>query len=103
MVGTLDPVRRGLTGLETGEETLWLDPVPVPELSAYGFVRVLHPCGRVRRRGPWGVRLRLRTGPLRNNVRESDRAPIIAARAYRTFSVRPGESRRLALPGWGRC
>lgn len=30
MAGTLDLVQRGLTGLETREEALWLDPVPLP-------------------------------------------------------------------------
>ncbi|MDQ0757813.1 glycoside hydrolase family 65 protein [Streptomyces canus] len=37
MAGTLDLVQRGLTGLETRQGALWLDPVPLPELSSYGF------------------------------------------------------------------
>ena len=37
MAGTLDLVQRGLTGLETREDALWLDPVPLPALSEYGF------------------------------------------------------------------
>ncbi|ARX88657.1 putative glycosyl hydrolase [Streptomyces alboflavus] len=37
MAGTLDLVQRGLTGLETRGGALRLDPVPLPELSEYGF------------------------------------------------------------------
>lgn len=44
--GTLDLVQRGLTGLETREDALWLDPVPLPTLSEYGF--------SLRYRGHWG-------------------------------------------------
>jgi trehalose/maltose hydrolase-like predicted phosphorylase len=48
MAGTLDLVQRGLTGLETREDALWLDPVPLPALSEYGF--------SLRYRGHWGSR-----------------------------------------------
>ncbi|GGX38892.1 hypothetical protein GCM10010353_62920 [Streptomyces chryseus] len=37
MAGTLDLVQRGLTGLETRDGVLWLDPVPLQQLSEYGF------------------------------------------------------------------
>jgi trehalose/maltose hydrolase-like predicted phosphorylase len=95
MAGTLDLVQRGLTGLETREDMLRLDPAPIPELSAYGF--------SVRYRGHWGVRLRLRAGQLHITVPESDRAPITVALGDRTFTVGPGESRTLALPDRGRA
>jgi trehalose/maltose hydrolase-like predicted phosphorylase len=95
MAGTLDLVQRGLTGLETRDDMLRLDPAPIPELSAYGF--------SVRYRGHWGVRLRLRAGQLHITVPESDRAPITVALGDRTFTVGPGESSILALPDRGRA
>ncbi|MFH8492821.1 hypothetical protein [Streptomyces coeruleorubidus] len=41
MAGPLDLVQRGLTGLETREGALWLDPVPLSWLSSYGFSLLL--------------------------------------------------------------
>ncbi|MFH9547979.1 glycoside hydrolase family 65 protein [Streptomyces sp. NPDC051445] len=90
MAGTLDLVQRGLPGLETRAGALWLDPVPLPELSAYGFS--LH------YRGHWGVRLRLERGRLEVTVPPSDRSPIEIRLPGRAVRVRPGESRRLLLP-----
>jgi trehalose/maltose hydrolase-like predicted phosphorylase len=90
MAGTLDLVQRGLTGLETREGALWLDPVPLPELSSYGFA--------VRYQGHWGVRLRLEHDLLEVAVPESDRAPIDVQLADRAVSVQPGEICRLILP-----
>lgn len=46
MAGTLDLVQRGLTGLDTRDGVLRLDPVPLPELSEYDFVLRFH--------GHWG-------------------------------------------------
>ncbi|WP_406306546.1 glycoside hydrolase family 65 protein [Streptomyces sp. NBC_00885] len=91
MAGTLDLVQRGLTGLETRGGALWLNPVPLPELSEYGFA--------IRYQGHWGVRLRLRAGELQITVPESDRSPIDIALLDRTVSVAPGESCTLTLPG----
>ncbi|WP_406102494.1 glycoside hydrolase family 65 protein [Streptomyces sp. NBC_01003] len=90
MAGTLDLVQRGLTGLETRGGVLWFDPVPLPELSEYGFA--------LRYRGHRGVRLRLSAGRLRVCVPASDRDPIGIALADRTVSVAPGESCTLTLP-----
>ncbi|WP_326719092.1 glycoside hydrolase family 65 protein [Streptomyces sp. NBC_00243] len=90
MAGTLDLVQRGLTGLEPRGGALRLDPVPLPELSEYGFA--------IRYRGHWGVQLRLCSGELRITVPASDRDPIDIALADRTVSVAPGESCTLALP-----
>ncbi|MEU6549172.1 glycosyl hydrolase family 65 protein [Streptomyces sp. NPDC046915] len=93
MAGTLDLVQRGLTGLETREGTLWLDPVPLPELSSYGFA--------IRYRGHWGVRLRLERGLLEITVPPSDRSPIdvrAVGRPGGTVRVRPGETCRLVTP-----
>ena len=89
MAGTLDLVQRGLTGLETREGALWLDPVPLPELSSYTF--------SLRYQGHWGVRLRLEHGCLEVEVPPSDRAPIDIRLPDRTVSVAPGETCRLAL------
>ncbi|KQX67357.1 glycosyl hydrolase family 65 protein [Streptomyces sp. Root1310] len=90
MAGTLDLVQRGLTGLETREGALWLDPVPLPELSSYGF--------SLRYQGHWGVRLRLERGGLEVTVPQSDRSPIDIRLPDRTVSVQPGETCHLFLP-----
>lgn len=89
MAGTLDLVQRGLTGLETRDDALWLDPVPLPELSEYGFA--------LRYRGHWGVRLRLTHGQLEVAVPSSDRSAIDVRLPDRAAHVQPGESRRLGL------
>ncbi|MGP3950653.1 glycoside hydrolase family 65 protein [Streptomyces sp. 7N604] len=90
MAGTLDLVQRGLTGLETRDDALWLDPVPLPELSEYGF--------SLRYRGHWGVDLRLRHGRLRIKVPPSSEPPIRVVLAGRSLTVAPGESYALRLP-----
>ncbi|KES08309.1 trehalose 6-phosphate phosphorylase [Streptomyces toyocaensis] len=91
MAGTLDLVQRGLTGLETRGGALWLDPVPLPELSSYGFTLRYH--------GHWGVRLRLERGLLEITVPASGRSPIdVHLPDRRTVRVEPGETGRLTLP-----
>ncbi|MFC8373485.1 MULTISPECIES: glycoside hydrolase family 65 protein [unclassified Streptomyces] len=90
MAGTLDLVQRGLTGLETRGGALWLDPVPLPELSSYGFTLRYH--------GHWGVRLRLEHGLLEIAVPASGRSPIEVHLPDRTVHLQPGETDRLALP-----
>lgn len=92
MAGTLDLVQRGLTGLETRGDALWLDPVPLPELTgpSYGFT--------IRYRGHWGVRLRMRSGALHVTVPASDRSPITLELPGRAVTVRPGEVCELLLP-----
>ncbi|KUN40706.1 trehalose 6-phosphate phosphorylase [Streptomyces longwoodensis] len=90
MAGTLDLVQRGLTGLETRRGVLWLDPVPLPELSSYGLS--LH------YQGHWGVRLRLESGRMEISVPPSDLRPIDVRLPDRTVSVAPGRTSRLLLP-----
>ncbi|WP_445527707.1 glycoside hydrolase family 65 protein [Streptomyces cyslabdanicus] len=90
MGGTLDLVQRGLTGLETREGALWLDPAPLPELSSYGV--------SIRYRGHWGVRLRLEHGLIRIAVPDSASSPIDVRLADRAVSVQPGETCALVLP-----
>ncbi|MFE0087994.1 glycoside hydrolase family 65 protein [Streptomyces sp. NPDC058991] len=90
MAGTLDLVQRGLTGMETREEALWLDPVPLPALSEYGF--------SLRYRGHWGVGVRLRRGRLRITVPASGEPPIRVVLTDRAVTVAPGESCTLVLP-----
>ncbi|MET9827814.1 glycosyl hydrolase family 65 protein [Streptomyces sp. NPDC006385] len=90
MAGTLDLVQRGLTGLETRGGALWLDPVPLPELSSYGFA--------LRYQGHWGVRLRLERGKLEIAVPSSDASPIEVRLPDRALSVEPGQTMRLELP-----
>ncbi|MEU6370118.1 glycosyl hydrolase family 65 protein [Streptomyces sp. NPDC046931] len=90
MAGTLDLVQRGLTGLETRSGALWLDPVPLPELSSYGF--------SIRYQGHWGVRLRLERGRLEIAVPSSDRSPIDIRLPDRAVRLQPGETGRLVVP-----
>ncbi|MDN5383294.1 glycosyl hydrolase family 65 protein [Streptomyces sp. LB8] len=91
MAGTLDFAQRGLPGLETREDALWLDPAPLPELSSYGF--------SLRFRGHWDVRLRLERGRVTITVPPSNCSPIDVRLPGRAVRVRPGETRRLRLPG----
>ncbi|WNO70289.1 glycoside hydrolase family 65 protein [Streptomyces sp. AM8-1-1] len=89
MAGTLDLVQRGLTGLEARGGALRLDPVPLPELSEYGFA--------LRYRGHWGVRLRMRRGQMEISVPVSECPPIPVQLPDRTVSIAPGETCRLKL------
>ncbi|WP_329331799.1 glycoside hydrolase family 65 protein [Streptomyces sp. NBC_00663] len=89
MAGTLDLVQRGLTGLETRGGALWLDPVPLPELSSYGF--------ELRYQGHWGVRLHLERGRLEITVPSSDATPIDVRLPDRAVRLAPGETGRLDL------
>ncbi|GAA2280400.1 family 65 glycosyl hydrolase [Streptomyces ruber] len=90
MAGTLDLVQRGLTGMETRHGALWLDPVPLPELSAYEVC--------LRYRGHWGIRLRLERGQMEIAVPSSDRAPVDIRLPDRAVCVRPGRTCLLMLP-----
>ncbi|MFR9799103.1 glycoside hydrolase family 65 protein [Streptomyces sp. MS06] len=90
MAGTLDLVQRGLTGLEADGGSLCLDPVPLPELSSYGF--------SLRYRGHWGVRLRLERGLLEVAVPSSDASAIEIRLPDRSVPLQPGETARLVLP-----
>jgi len=90
MAGTLDLVQRGLTGLETRGGALWLDPVPLPELSSYGF--------SLRYQGHWGVRLHLERGRLEITVPPSDATPIDVRLPDRAVRLAPGETGQLDLP-----
>jgi trehalose/maltose hydrolase-like predicted phosphorylase len=89
MAGTLDLVQRGLTGLETRDGALWLDPVPLPELSSYGFA--------LRYREHWGVRLKLERGLLQIAVPSSDGSPIDVRLPDRAVCLQPGDTARLVL------
>ncbi|TVZ91705.1 glycoside hydrolase family 65 protein [Streptomyces sp. BK340] len=90
MAGTLDLVQRGLTGLEAREDALWLDPVPLPALSEYGF--------SLRYRGHWGVGVRRRSGLLEIGVPDSEETPIRVVLADRAVTIAPGETCTLVLP-----
>lgn len=90
MAGTLDLVQRGLTGLETREDALWLDPVPLPALSEYGF--------SLRFRGHRGVGIRRRSGQLAISVPDSEESPIRVVLTDRAVTIAPGETCTLLLP-----
>ena len=91
MAGTLDLVQRGLTGLETRDNTLWFDPAPLPELAEYGFA--------VRYRGHRGIGLSMRAGHLLISVPASDRTPVHISLDGHDITVAPGRTRKLDLPG----
>lgn len=90
MAGTLDLVQRGLTGLETRDQALWLDPAPLPELSKFDV--------RIRYRRHWDVDLRIRAEQVRIAVPESENAAVRVHLRERSFSIAPGTTRRLDLP-----
>ncbi|MFF4833961.1 glycoside hydrolase family 65 protein [Streptomyces sp. NPDC001315] len=90
MAGTLDLIQRGLTGLEPREDALWLDPVPLPALSEYGF--------SLRYRGHWGIGVRRRSGLLEIGVPDSEETPIRVVLADRAVTIAPGETCTLVLP-----
>ncbi|MFV2118517.1 glycoside hydrolase family 65 protein [Streptomyces sp. Act-28] len=90
MAGTLDLVQRGLTGLDTRGGALRLDPVRLPELSAYAFTLRFH--------GHWGVRLRMTPEGLHVAVPESGVAPIDIELPGTAVSIEPGRSMWLPLP-----
>ncbi|MFI5900221.1 glycoside hydrolase family 65 protein [Streptomyces cyaneofuscatus] len=89
MAGTLDLVQRGLTGLETRNGTLWLDPVPLPQLSEYGF--------SLRYQGHVGITVQVRAGDLRISAPASQRSPIDLRLPTTTLSLAPGETCSLPL------
>jgi trehalose/maltose hydrolase-like predicted phosphorylase len=89
MAGTLDLVQRGLTGMETREDALWLDPAPLPELSKFAF--------SIRFRGHWGVALRMQPGRLGISAPTSDVTPIRVILPDRAVTVAPGDVQWLDL------
>ncbi|MFD4474832.1 glycoside hydrolase family 65 protein [Streptomyces sp. NPDC058471] len=89
MAGTLDLVQRGLTGLETRDGALWLDPVSLPRLSEYGF--------SVRYQGHEGIAVQVRAGELSISAPASERSPIDIRLPTRTVSLAPGKSCSLPL------
>ncbi|KUJ70461.1 trehalose 6-phosphate phosphorylase [Streptomyces albus subsp. albus] len=90
MAGTLDLVQRGLTGLETRADALWLDPVPLPQLSEYGF--------NLRYRDNWGVRVQMRCAEALVSVSDSDPDPVRVMLGDHVVTVAPGDCRRVRLP-----
>ena len=89
MAGTLDLLQRGLTGLEPRADGLHLDPVPLPQLSEYGFP--------LRYRGHWGVDLHVRRDHVRVTVPPSEHAPVRIVLRGRPYLVPAGQSRQLGL------
>ncbi|MFF9351461.1 glycoside hydrolase family 65 protein [Streptomyces sp. NPDC014734] len=90
MAGTLDFVQRGMTGLETRDDALWLDPAPLPQLSKFGV--------RVRFRRHWDVELRIRVGRIRIAVPDSHHTAVRIVLDGHTHVVAPGTARWLDLP-----
>ncbi|MFD5317735.1 glycoside hydrolase family 65 protein [Streptomyces sp. NPDC127098] len=91
MAGTLDLVQRGLTGLETREGLLWLDPAPLPELSEFGL--------RVRYRGV-EVRIRMKPGQLWIGVPPWEESGVrVVLSPDLGIEVAPGDERLLPLAG----
>ncbi|WP_326613967.1 glycoside hydrolase family 65 protein [Streptomyces scopuliridis] len=82
MAGTLDFVQRGLTGLETRDNALWLDPSPLPQLSTFRI--------GIRYRGHRDVDLRFRAQRVRIAVPDSGEEPIRVMLEGRETTVAPG-------------
>ncbi|WP_043268321.1 glycosyl hydrolase family 65 protein [Streptomyces sp. CT34] len=91
MAGTLDFVQRGMTGLETRDRALWLDPAPLPELSKFGV--------RIRYRRHRDIDLRIGTDRVTIAVPDSEHAAVQVRLRGHPFTVPPGTVRRLELPG----
>ncbi|QHC24176.1 glycoside hydrolase family 65 protein [Streptomyces sp. GS7] len=91
MAGTLDFVQRGMTGLETRDRALWLDPAPLPQLSKFGV--------RIRYRRHRDIDLRIRADRVTIAVPDSEHAAVQVRLRGRPFTVPPGTVRRLELPG----
>ncbi|MYT27401.1 MULTISPECIES: glycosyl hydrolase family 65 protein [unclassified Streptomyces] len=91
MAGTVDFVQRGMTGLETRDRALWLDPAPLPQLSKFGV--------RIRYRRHRDIDLRIRADrTVRITVPDSEHAAIRVRLCGRPFTVAPGTTRTIALP-----
>ncbi|GGK23370.1 family 65 glycosyl hydrolase [Streptomyces camponoticapitis] len=90
MAGTLDFVQRCLTGLETRDDGLWLDPAPVPQLSKFRVgIRYLN---------HWDVDLWIRAQRVRVAVPESNEDPVRVVLDGSPSAVPPGTARWLDLP-----
>ncbi len=91
MAGTVDLVQRCLTGLETRDGSLCLDPAPLPELSEFAF--------SIRHRGV-GVRVRMKPGQLWIGVPpwEETSVRVELTPAGQFVDVAPGQDRLLPLP-----
>jgi len=89
--GTLDLFQgaRRLTGLETRNGALWVDPVSLPQLSEYGF--------SLRYQGHVGITVQVRAGDLRISAPASQRSPIDIRLPTTTRSLAPGETCSLPL------
>lgn len=83
MAGTLDFVQRGLTGPEARRQALWLDPVPLPELSSYEFT--------IRYQGHRDVRMRLECGRLSITVPPPAMPPSTSGCRTARCVSRPGK------------
>ncbi|MFJ9850661.1 glycoside hydrolase family 65 protein [Streptomyces sp. NPDC101150] len=90
MAGTLDLVQRGMTGLETRDDALWLAPAPLPQLSKFAV--------RIRYRRHWDIGLALRAERVRVAVPDGGNGPVRVRLGGRTFTVVPGATRWLGLP-----
>ncbi|MCX5316577.1 glycoside hydrolase family 65 protein [Streptomyces sp. NBC_00154] len=90
MAGTLDFVQRGMTGLETRDDALWLSPAPLPQLSKFGV--------RIRFRGHGDVDLGIRAQRLRIAVPHSHHPAVRLILGGHTHLIAPGTARWLDLP-----
>ncbi|MGW1705285.1 glycoside hydrolase family 65 protein [Streptomyces sp. NPDC002206] len=90
MAGTLDFVQRGMTGLETRDDALWLSPAPLPQLSKFGV--------RIRFRGHGDVDLGIRAQRLRIAVPHSHHPAVRLVLGGHTHLIAPGTARWLDLP-----
>ncbi|MDQ0795381.1 glycoside hydrolase family 65 protein [Streptomyces sp. B1I3] len=90
MAGTLDFVQRGMTGLETRDDALWLSPATLPQLSKFGM--------RLRFRRHWDVDLRLRAERVRVTVPDNGKPGVRVVLDGRTYVVPTATTQWLDLP-----
>ncbi|MEU5718921.1 glycosyl hydrolase family 65 protein [Streptomyces sp. NPDC020403] len=90
MAGTLDFVQRGMTGLETRDDALWLSPATLPQLSKFRM--------RLRFRRHWDVDLRFRAERVRVAVPDNGKPGLTVVLDGRTYEVPTATAQWLDLP-----
>lgn len=89
MAGTLDLLQRGFTGLQAREDSLVLDPAPLPELSEFSF--------SARIRGV-AVTVHMKPGQLLIGVPAWEETPVrVELPGLAPTRIAPGEDRLLPL------
>ena len=89
MAGTVDLAQRCYPGLETRQDTLWLNPSLPEELDGLDF--------DLRYRGNWGINLHLTPKRLRVQVPPSCATPVQIAVHGEVVELAPGSTHEFPL------